>query len=272
MSDTANVGQQQAPSESQGQQSQQSQQQGGQIDRDFLAALSAKFDDYDKKLSGAAEHSDTLKKIKDAFEPKKSDKQDQKWIDSHLKSLLEARQRGQEMPITEDLVVQMQRQMDTIDELTQKLQRAEAMIGRFNDPATWQDNQVYSDMDNTLSASIERVYGREAPEIHKTVSSIVAERLKQTRQEAPEVWEKIRNNKDLQKRIIHKALSEVVPPEAMKLMREKHEASQPLTQRDFEAAWKEASEIQDPKVRAKAKELVRQKLYEHSNPFRMRKH
>lgn len=233
----------------------------------FLDALNAKFGDLESKIS---EKDQTLNKLKEAFAPEKK-KDDSKWIDAHLKTLLEARQRGQEMPITEDLVVQMQRQMDTIQKLEQELKQAKGQVDRFSNPATWQDNQVYSEMDNTLSSTIERIYGKPSPEIHRTVSGVIADRLKQVRAEAPDVWEQIRNSKEAQRKIVHKAVSEIVPPQAMNMMRQAHEDAQPITQQDFEQAWREASQIEDPKLRSKAKEAIRIKLYEHTNPMRMRR-
>jgi hypothetical protein len=233
----------------------------GQLPAEFLEALNQKFSEYDKHLS-QPKTDPTIEKLKAAFQDKPKEQDNKKWIDKHLSRLLEARQRGQEMPITEDLVVELQKQMDEMNELKRTLAEAQAALKHMKNPQTWQDNAVYSEMDNTLSGVIERVYGQSNPRMHGLVSEVIAERLKQARNEAPDVWEKIRNDKTLQRKIVMKAVSEIVPPQAMKMMREQHEANQPITPADWSAAWEEASQIEDPDVRAKAKELLRQKMFE----------
>lgn len=242
-------------------------QSQGQLPAEFLEALNQKFSEYDKRLS-ESKSDPTIEKLKQAFSNEKPRDAQGKWIDKHLGRILEARQRGQEMPITEDLVVEFQKQMDEVTELKKALQEAQQALKHMRNPATWQDNQVYSDMDNVLSSTLEKVYGDSNPRMHAMVSEVVAERLKQARQEAPELWEKIRNDKTLQRKIVMKAVSEIVPPQAMQMMRKQHEDSQPITQETWNQAWEEAQQIEDPDLRAKTKELLRHKMYEMKNAGR----
>lgn len=238
-----------------------------QIDRQFLEALNQKFSEYDKVLQSQGEDKETLRKLKEAFGEKEKPETSKKWIDNHIGRILEARQKGQEMPITEDLVVQLQKQMDETEDLKRQLREATQALQHMQNPATWQDNQVYSEMDNILSGTLEKVYGEANPKMHNLVSQTVAERLKQTRREAPDVWEKIRNDKNLQRKIVMKAVSEIVPPQAMKMMQKQHEDNQPVTMELLQEAWQETMQIEDPEVRAKAKELLRQKLYSMRSPI-----
>lgn len=244
--------------------------QGQAFDPQFLEALNQKFSEYDKALAESSTDKQTLERLKKAFAGEQEEKKQGKWLDKHLGKLLEARQRGQEMPITEDLVVELQKQMDETEELKDQLRKATEALQRMQNPATWQDNQVYSEMDNTLSGVLEKVYGEANPRMHELVSSTIADRLRQTRKEAPEIWEKIRNDKNLQRKVVMKAVSEIVPPQAMQMMRKQHEDSQPVTMELIQQAWDEAMQIEDQELRAKAKEALRQKLYSMKSPFRRR--
>jgi len=253
---------------------QQSANQGNQQElaqqEQFLQALNAKFAEYDQKLAGDNEDKETLQKLKQAFGKQEEPKQNQKWIDKHLSTILEARQKGQQMPITEDLVVELQKQMDETSQLKADLLKAQQALQRMQNPETWQDNQIYSDMDNTLSGVLEKVYGQEHPQMHQHVSGMIADRLKQVRSQAPDVWSKIRNDKTLQRKIVMKAVADIVPPQAMQMMRQQHEENQPITPELLNQAWEETRQIEDPELRAKAKELLRQKLFSMRSPVRAR--
>lgn len=235
----------------------------------FLEALNQKFGEYDQKLSQADKTSAMLKEMQDVLggKTKSEQKDNKKWIDKHLGTFIQAQREGKSMPITEDLVVEMQRQIDANQELAAKFEKAQRQLERLQNPQTWQDNQVFSDMDNVLSGTLERVYGRSNPEMHQMVSNKVAANIRLLMEHSPSDWERVRNNKDMQRKIVFKAVSDIVPPQAMKMMREQKEAETPLTPEDFATAWEEANQIQDQKTRSKVKELLRQKLYEFRSPI-----
>lgn len=245
----------------------QNQGQTSQIDAEFLQALNSKFDEYDKALGESAKDKEILSKLKSALSDEQPRDKEGKWIDKHLARIMEARQQGGSMPITEDLVVAMQQQMDETTALKSQLEEALRTIKQLSNPQTHQDQNVYGTMDNITTRTIERIYGEVRPEIHDLVSRTLSDRLRQTQKEAPEVWERIRLDPQLQKKVVLKAVSDIVPPQAMQMMRQKHEDEQPLTMQTIRQAFEEAQSIEDPEMRAKAKEIVRQKMWAMRNPL-----
>lgn len=257
---------QQSQQPAQGQQGQQGH--SDQELQELLYSMTEKLEQQDQKLSQSEKNNQVLERLQQALNPQsqKEQKDSKKWIEKHLPSFMESRQQGRQMPITEDMAVEMQNLMDRIEQSEKQNQQYKQQLDRLNNPTTWQDQQIYASMDNQITEALQGIYGQHDDGVYQVVSQKISDRLKATQQAAPDLWEQIRNDGDAQRKIVMKAVSEIVPPKAMANMRKQHEDAQPITPELVSQAWQEASQIEDPEIRAKAKEVVRMHIFEMRNP------
>ncbi len=238
--------------------------------------LASAFDSHRKETG---EDRDLLKRIKEAVAPPKEEAADpisdlEGQMDYYLEQAMEAKQRGQAIPLTTNLAIRFfQSQIENIK--TQELLRNEIKalrggVDHANDPQTPVNNMAYSQMETFLQQSLDNLYGADEKQlgtkrrIYQAVTSSLVQDLKQLQQQAPAQWDMLRRNPMKLQKVVNQALRDIVPPRAMHLIEQETLQNTPLSEGELWAAFREAKELmaKDPKKSIELQRDIRRDILE----------
>lgn len=160
---------------------------------------------------------------------------------------------SEKLRTTEERLVQA---IETIEKLTKQGQM-------LSDPAVVQENDAFSKIDVYTQKAIEQIYGDHHPAVFDAVTKSMVADIREMKKDDPELWRKVVVNPSMQRKLVNHHLSQVVPPNARKMMLEHAESQQPFTRRDSLSALQEVRNIENPRQRAEAQKLARYSLWEN---------
>ncbi len=200
------------------------------------------------------------------FVPEDDNKQDpnEAFLDHVLQQSLEAEKDGRPMPITTNLAVKL---FETQKQLTEAMKVINDLKGKTDqalDPVARLDQQTYANLDNILQDSLFTMFGREnvSQQKYSGIASEITAEIKKLQTEKPDLWEDIRRSPKHQAAMVRHFVDKNVPPAARKLMQDDAVQKYEMTEADLINAFREAKDIQDPKVRDKVQTKIRQDLLE----------
>lgn len=238
---------------------------GGDV-HEMLAAMQAEMSNLKgaaSKAQGESAHArKTLERLQKALGGEESQEEQPQWFDNVLGELLEARQRGMDMPITSQLAVELHKSQQRQAELEKQLERLQGKTEYLADPDTQVDVRAYDQMDSFLGESLENVFGGEYPPgMADSVSKSIVTWLKQLKTESPEEWRELRRNPQNQRKVVQHFVDKHIPAHLRKMQANLIEQQQPFTHEDALEAYQEAMQL-PAEQRAKVMPMVRSKIWE----------
>jgi hypothetical protein len=223
--------------------------------------------------SRAAKAEKTIQRLQQALsgdEGKEGSEND--WYDEIMNAAFEAEKQGHSIPMTVQIATQLmdtQKQLAKATQIIQQLQQKQEIL---NDPGTTDENIAYSDIDKTIRAQLNQVYGgQESPHLQRAIEGSIVEELKDLQKNHPKIFQQVIHDESARKKMVKHFVMSAVPPKARQIVDEVREATAPITERDWQQAWNESQMIPDPQTRGEAQAILRQALLEQRNAARTRR-
>lgn len=191
-------------------------------------------------------------------------------LDYYLEQAMEAKQRGQAIPLTTNLAVRtFQAQIENIkfqQEIREELQKLRGGLDHANNPETPVNQMAYGQIDNFLRSSLDQLFGEEQTSLptkqrmYQAVTSALVTDLQELQRRAPQQWDMLRRNPAKLQAAVNHALKAHVPPKAMALIEQEQLQNTPMSTGELWAAFREAKQIEDPKKRREVTTRIRQDI------------
>lgn len=230
---------------------------------------------FDKQSSELKSTRETVDKIRDVFAPKQEAAPDpvadlEEQMDYYLEQAMEAKSRGQPIPLTTNLALRFfQSQIEnhkTQQALQAEIQRLKGGVDHATDPETPVNNMAYAHMENFLQQSLDSMYGVDEHStgvkrnVYQGVVNMLQADLKELQKKAPHVWDQVRRNPQQLQQIVQKAVARLVPPKARSIIEQEQLQNTPMKEGELWAAFREAGEIKDPARRLEVRKAIRQDI------------
>lgn len=187
---------------------------------------------------------------------------DMSWYDDILRIGFEAEKAGKGIPVTVDLATRVKSQIAENAQLRREMAQMKAQMQRVANPETLHNQRVYENIDNHIVNSIESLYGEVDPQFAEYVSAKMASQIKQLQKDNPDAWQKVRSSDKAQRALVQQALNSAMPSQVREKLRQDYLANSPMSDEEFAAAYAQAEQIQDPRLREKVKTEARQRYWE----------
>jgi len=222
--------------------------------------------------SKSSRNEQILSKLQAVFTGEDGEPAQDEWFDQIMNAAFEAEKNGQPMPITVQVATQLMDTQKQLAKATQIIQQLQARQERLDDPSTTDENMAYSDIDKTIRAQLNQVYGgQESPHIRTAIEGSIVQELKYLREKEPAIFQKVINDDAARKKMVKHFVMAAVPPKARQIVEEVREATAPITQEDFSQAWQEAQMIEDSQLRSEVQATLRQEFLAQRNKNALRR-
>lgn len=218
-----------------------------------------------------------MRKLKGVFEPSKGDVQESpvgKWeqqLDYYIEQAMEAKNRGQPIPLTANLAVELfQGKIDAHkreEALLRRIDQLEGGMKEQTDPRTAINQRAYADFDSHIKNGLERMFGTESRTLDarrtqfNAIGKQVADAVRELQRVAPQKWEEIARSPERIRQIAHNALRNNMPPKAVQMIEQENLRNTPMSQGELLQALKESKSIKDPVKRAEIATQIRQEYF-----------
>lgn len=215
--------------------------------------LRSAFDKQAKEYSGTKE---TLDRVQKAFNPDKAEAAPdpvadlEQQMDYYLEQAMEAKQRGQPIPLTTNLALRFfQAQISnhkTIEQLNDKIAKLEGGVNQATDPQAHVNNMAYATMENQIQRSLDQLYGTGDESfatkqgMYQSVVKMISSNLKELQSKAPGKWDQVRRDPNSLNKIVSQAVRSLIPPKALGLIEQDHLQNTPMSKGELWAAFREA--------------------------------
>ncbi len=235
---------------------------------------------FDKTTKDFQQTREVLDRVQKAFVPEEqssapdpvADLEEQ--MDYYLEQAMEAKARGQAIPLTTNLALRFfQSQIEnhkTQQALMEQIKELKGGVNQANDPERSVNDFAYANMENFIQNSLDSLYGA-GPEqtgvkrnVYQGVVNTLQADLKELQAKAPQIWDQVRRNPAKLQQIVQRAVQQIVPPRAMQMIQEENLQNTPMGEGELWAAFREADQIKDPGERMKIKRQIRQDILEAS--------
>ena len=215
---------------------------------DFLENLGSEMGATREEARAAREESrqarEVTSRMREVFAPKQEAPNELGWYDDFLDTMLEAEKANRPMPLTGKLGTVAAQTQQKLSALERVVQEQAEVIKKLQNPSSSANQRAFADMDDSITTTLEGMYGEVPIAFHDAVSSEVEGIIKTLMREHPDKWEQIRRSTTIQKRLVSHCAQKLVPPKAREYMLEKHESERPATAQDFTEAVGELRALQ----------------------------
>ncbi len=239
--------------------------------RQEAKTLRSSFDKHGQEFKQTKE---TLDRVRQAFVPEEKGAPDpvselQEQMDYYLEQAMEAKARGQSMPLTTNLALRFfQSQIEnhqTQQKLMQEIERLKGGVDKANDPEKSVNDHAYAAMEGHIQNALDSLYGAGADQIgikrnvYQGVVNMLQGDLKELQQKAPHLWDQVRRNPAKLQSIVQQAIQRIVPPRAMEMIQQEQLQNTPMTEGELWAAWRQVDQRTDlsQQARRELKESIR---------------
>ncbi len=257
--------------------------------RQESSRLRSSFDSHSQEFNKTKE---TLDRVRQAFVPEErnaapdpvADLEQQ--MDYYLEQAMEAKSRGQAIPLTTNLALRFfQAQIEnhkTQQKLLQQIDDLKGGVDQANDPQKSVNDFAYAQMENQIQNQLDSLYGTDPRQqgvkanVYQGVVRALQADLMELQEKAPHIWDKVRRNQQQLAQIVQRAVQGIVPPRAMELIQNEHLQNTPMKEGELWAAWHQAKARTDipPREKQELLESIRidliQAKYGSKSPGRRR--
>lgn len=261
---------------------------GGAETPDFNAMLEALQNDREQESSQwskkynqlEGQHrqtSQTLDKIRQVFAPDQGDAPSESeqrisgfeaQLDHYMQAAIEAERRGQPIPLTTNLAIQLfqgkieqererERLYGDIAQLKQAMKAAQ-------NPDNQVDNITYQNLDTSVLQAMDVLYGREPSDVKsyqfQAVTKALGAEIRDLKRNDPELWAEIRRDPNRQASMVRHFVKQTIPPKAREILMEDQIKREPMGTDELYQAFREADGIDDPKERQRIKVAIREEI------------
>jgi hypothetical protein len=219
----------------------------------------------------------TIDKIRQAFAPDGGEErspteqriaQFEAQLDHYMQAAIEAERRGQPIPLTTNLAIQLFQgkieQEREREQWTRELSALKRGLQQAIDPDTQIDNQTYQNLDTLVLQAMDTLYGKEPNDIKsfqfQSVAKAVGAEIRDLKKNDPELWHEIRRDPGRQAKMVQWIVKQTIPPKAREIMQEEHIRKTPMSTQELYQAFEEANAIEDPRERSRIRTAIRQEI------------
>lgn len=271
-----------------GQRGQSATHFGGSETPDFNAMLEALQNDrqqetqqwsqkYSQLEGQHKQTSQTLDKIRQVFAPDSGDSKSpaeqriagfEAQLDHYMQAAIEAERRGQPIPLTTNLAIQLFQgkieQEREREQLFGELAELKRTLNVVNNPETHLDNATYQNIDTSVLGAMDVLYGRGPSDVKsyqfQAVTKAIGAEIRDLKRNDPELWSEIRRDPQRQAKMVQHFVKQTIPPKAREILMEDQVRREPMTTDELMSAFREADGIEDPGERQKIKVAIRQEI------------
>ncbi len=247
--------------------------------RQESSRLRSSFDSHSKDYNQTKE---TLDRVRQAFVPEEraaapdpiSDLEEQ--MDYYLEQAMEAKGRGQAIPLTTNLALRFfQAQIEnhkTQQSLIDQIKQLKGGVDQANNPEKSVNDFAYAQMENQIQNQLDSLYGNDPRQngakanVYQGVVRMLQADLTELQEKAPHIWDKVRRNQGQLQQIVQRAVQRIVPPRALEMIQTEQLQNTPMGEGELWAAFRQVDQRTDmsPKDRAELKRSIRQDILELS--------
>lgn len=261
---------------------------GGAETPDFNAMLEALQNDreqessqwsqkYSKLENQHRQTSQTLDKIRQVFAPDSGDTPSETeqrvaeyeaQLDHYMQAAIEAEKRGQPIPLTTNLAIQLFQGKIEQERERERLYGDIAQLKRAMQQAQNPDNQVdnitYQNLDTNVLQAMDVLYGKEPSDVKsyqfQAVTKALGAEIKDLKRNDPELWAEIRRDPNRQAAMVRHFVKQTIPPKAREILMEDQIRREPMSTDELRQAFREAEYIEDPAERQRIRVAIRQEI------------
>jgi hypothetical protein len=261
---------------------------GGSETPDFNAMLEALQNDREQESSQWSQKynqlegqhkqtSQTLDKIRQVFAPDSDKSQSaaeqriagfEAQLDHYMQAAIEAERRGQPIPLTTNLAIQLFQgkieQEREREQLFGELAELKRTLNVVNNPETHLDNATYQNIDTSVLGAMDVLYGRQPSDTKsfqfQAVTKAIGAEIRDLKRNDPELWAEIRRDPNRQNKLVQHFVKQTIPPKAREILMEDQIRREPMSTDELMSAFREADQIEDPGERQKIKVAIRQEI------------
>lgn len=243
-----------------------------------LREADGRFQGLQREWEGAKPDLEIVRKLKGVFEPSKGEAQQEspvgKWeqqLDYYIEQAMEAKNRGQPIPLTANLAVELfQGKIDAHkreEALLRRIDQLEGGMKEQTDPRTAINQRAYADFDSHIKNGLERMFGTDSKTLDarrtqfNAIGKQVADAVRELQRIAPQKWEEIARSPERIRQIAHNALRNNMPPKAVQMIEQEQLRNTPMSQGELLQALRESKSIKDPVKRAEIATQIRQEYF-----------
>ncbi len=191
-------------------------------------------------------------------------------IDQYLEAALAAERAGKPIPLTVNAAIKgLQFKIEALNDKKahqKEMADMKAQLARLSDPGNRIDEQAFSAMDSHLTSALHTIYGPGDEDTKnlqfEAISKQIGKEIRDLRKEDPEMWDRIRRDKNAQNKMVNHFVKKSIPPRARQIMEEDEIRRTPLGIGELRAAWNEAKElaVKKPDMQRHADDIRRELL------------
>lgn len=182
-------------------------------------------------------------------------------IKEHLEIAAKSEREGKGMPVTiNNAIKRIEFQIETLKEnAALKAQMAEiaGKVKSLGDPSATIDNVAFSNMDSHIISALETMYGpsdqytgTKAAQF-QAVSRLIVDEIQDLKKNEPQVWDRIRRDKNAQTKMVNHFIEKQIPPRARQIMEDDKIKREPMSPQETLSAYREAVELAKSNPKAK---------------------
>jgi len=239
-------------------------------------------EDFGKERDTAKSDRETLQRLRQALAPEgegqgKGQKDPTaKWeqqLDYYLAEAVEAEKRGQGIPLTTNLAVELfngkieayrreQELMATVKELKEQMQQA-------RDPQQTINHTAYAQIDNSIQRGLDQLYGPgdeyldQKSAMFDAIAGQVSRLIQATAKDDFKQWDRLRRSPQQLQRLVNEVIKQNIPPQARKILEEDHIKNTPMPMSELRQAFKEAGSIEDAQERTRIQKMIREEILDN---------
>lgn len=221
--------------------------------------------------------SQTLDKIRQVFAPDSGDTPSEAeqrvagyeaQLDHYMQAAIEAERRGQPIPLTTNLAIQLFQgkieQEREREQLFGELAQLKQAMKIAQNPDNQVDNITYQALDTNVLQAMDVLYGKAPSDVKsyqfQAVTKALGAEIKDLKRNDPELWAEIRRDPNRQASMVRHFVKQTIPPKAREILMEDQIKREPMSTEELRQAFREADGIDDPKERQRIKVAIRQEI------------
>ena len=251
--------------------------QGGRLESTSrsLQSIQREFGEYREKTN---KDSETLGRMREVFEPKTEKgpadpvPEYERMLDYYIAQGLESEKRGQPMPLTVNLGVQLYKTM--IEQHRERQDSMRAMqelkqkVGELSDPQRDINSGAYMRLDSQIKSNLDQMYGAGDENISQkralfnAIGDQVIGYINDLQKTKPRAWDELRRSPEKLAALANQAVAQHIPPKARQIMMQEQLENTPMGTDELWQAFREAKSIKDDAQRMHIQKAIREQIVE----------
>lgn len=235
---------------------------------------------FDRHQQETRQDRETISRVREAFSPQQKESAPdpiadiEQQMDYYLEQAMEAKSRGQAIPLTTNLALRtFQHQIENLrfqQEIRDAVKELKGATQQANSPERTINDQAYGQMENEIQNQLDRLYGTDPNQlgtkrsVYDSVVRLLQGDLTELQQKHPAQWDRLRRNPQQLASVVQNAVQRMMPPKALQIIQQEHLQNTPMELGELWAAFRQVDQRKDisPEERHELKGQIRRDILE----------